>query len=185
MIFKYINHCINVILHRLLILIKEMNQSWLNKQNLKIIARYETIPFFEKKAKIVLTNQTYLGKYCSFNGIVIKGGGKVIIGSHFHSGEDILIITQNHNYDKGTKLPYDDKNIYKDVIIEDNVWIGSRVIILGGVSIGEGAIIQAGSVITQDIPKYAIAGGHPAKPFAYRDIEHYKKLKKEGKFLTV
>jgi acetyltransferase-like isoleucine patch superfamily enzyme len=56
------------------------------------------------------------------------------------------------------------------------------VIVLGGVSIGEGAIIQAGSVVVKDIPKYAIAGGHPCKVFKYRDIEHYEKLKKERKF---
>jgi len=67
-------------------------------------------------------------------------------------------------------------------LIEDNVWLGHRVIILGGVTIGEGAIIQAGSVVVKDIPKYAIAGGHPAKVFKYRDIKHYNRLKKEKKF---
>lgn len=56
------------------------------------------------------------------------------------------------------------------------------MIILGGVEIGEGAIIQAGSMVCQNIPPYSIAGGHPAKPFKTRDIEHYKKLKAEGKF---
>ena len=57
-----------------------------------------------------------------------------------------------------------------------------RVIVLGGVTIGEGAIIQAGSVVVNDIPKYAIAGGHPAKVFAARDIAHYEELKALGKF---
>lgn len=51
--------------------------------------------------------------------------------------------------------------------------------ILPGVKIGEGAIIQAGSVVVKDIEKYAIAGGHPAKTFKYRDIDHYEKLKQE------
>ncbi|MCQ2964441.1 MAG: acyltransferase, partial [archaeon] len=72
--------------------------------------------------------------------------------------------------------------ISKEVVIEDNVWLGNRVIVLPGVTIGEGAIIQAGSVVVSDIPKCAIAGGHPAKVFKYRDIGHYEKLKKEGKF---
>jgi acetyltransferase-like isoleucine patch superfamily enzyme len=53
---------------------------------------------------------------------------------------------------------------------------------LPGVRIGEGAIIQAGSTVVKDIEKYGIAGGHPAKVFKYRDIDHYEKLKKEGKF---
>ena len=92
------------------------------------------------------------------------------------------MISQNHNFDGGTKIPYDDKYVYKHITIEDQVWLGSRVIVLGGVSIGEGAIIQAGSVVVKDILKYAIAGDHPCKVFKYRDIEHYEKLKKERKF---
>lgn len=55
--------------------------------------------------------------------------------------------------------------------------------VLGGVTIGEGAIIQAGSVVAKDIPKYAIAGGHPAVQFAQRDTERYKKLQKERRFM--
>lgn len=129
-----------------------------------------------------VTENTILGKNVNFNGIKIKGKGKVVIGDNFHCGEDCLIITDVHNYDKGKAIPYDDTYIVKDVIIEDNVWLGDRVIILGGVKIGEGAIIQAGSVVVKDIPKYAVAGGHPAKVFKYRDIEHYEKLKKEEKF---
>lgn len=129
-----------------------------------------------------VTKNTILGKNVNFNGIKIKAKGKVIVGNNFHCGEDCLIITDVHNYDKGKAIPYDDTYIVKDVIIEDNVWLGDRVIILGGVKIGEGAIIQAGSVVVKDIPKYAVAGGHPAKVFKYRDIEHYEKLKKEGKF---
>ena len=66
--------------------------------------------------------------------------------------------------------------------IGDNVWLGNNVIILGGVTIGEGAIIQAGSVVCMDVPACAIAGGHPAKPFKYRDREHYEQMKREGKF---
>ena len=124
---------------------------------------------------------TYLGKNVNFNGMTIGGCGVVRIGDNFHSGKECSIITQNHNYE-GTKIPYDNTYICKDVTIEDNVWLGNRVIILGGVTIGEGAIIQAGSVVVKDVPKYAIAGGHPAKVFKYRDIEHYEYLRKEKKF---
>lgn len=57
------------------------------------------------------------------------------------------------------------------------MWIGSRIIILGGVTLGEGCVIQEGSVMVNSIPKYAIAGGHPAKVFKYRNKEHYQLLK--------
>lgn len=132
--------------------------------------------------RVKVTNNTFLGNNVNFNGINIEGTGKVIIGNNFHSGKDCLIITDIHNYDKGAEIPYDNTYIKKDVIIEDNVWIGSRVIILGGVTIGEGAIIQAGSVVVKSIPACAIAGGHPARVFNHRDVEHYNQLKIKEKF---
>ncbi len=127
------------------------------------------------------TKKTFLGKNVNFNGMKIMGCGKVIIGDNFHSGTECQIISEIHNYE-GSKIPYDETYICKDVVIEDNVWLGNRVIVLGGVTIGEGAIIQAGSVVVGSIPKYAIAGGHPARVFSKRDIDHYERLKKEGKF---
>ncbi len=130
----------------------------------------------------IVSNKTILGKNINFNGIRISGCGNVIIEDNFHSGKNCLIITQNHNYE-GTKIPYDETYICKDIHIEENVWIGDRVIILGGITIGEGAIIQAGSVIVGDIPKYAIAGGHPATVFSNRNIEHYQNLKQKKLFL--
>jgi len=129
-----------------------------------------------------VTKNSYLGSNVNFNGMQITGGGKVTIGDNFHSGPDCLFICQNHNFDSGDAIPYDSTYVYKDINIDDNVWLGSRVIVLGGVTIGEGAIIQAGSCVVGDIPAYAIAGGHPAKVFSHRNIEHYKKLKAEGKF---
>lgn len=129
-----------------------------------------------------MTKNTFLGKNVNFNGLVISGRGRVEIGDNFHSGTECMFICQNHNFDSGNAIPYDNTYILKDICIEDNVWLGNRVIVLGGVTIGEGAIIQAGSCVVDDIPACAIAGGHPAKVFASRDVEHYKRLKLEGKF---
>ncbi len=128
-----------------------------------------------------LTKRTELGKNVNFNGMIIVGGGGVKIGDNFHSGRGCKIITSFHNYE-GTKIPYDETYIHRDVVIEDNVWLGDQVMILGGATIGEGAIIQAGSVVIKDIPKYGIAGGHPAMVFKYRDKEHYEALKTKGAF---
>lgn len=122
------------------------------------------------------------GRNNHFNGCKILGKGRVKIGDNFHSAENLIILTTYHNY-KGNALPYDHSMINKDVIIGDNVWIGLNVIILGGVSIGEGAIIQAGSVVSKDIEPLGIAGGNPAKIFKYRDFEHYSNLKVQNKYL--
>ena len=124
---------------------------------------------------------TKMESNCHFNGMFISGNGKVVIGNNFHSGKNIRILTTFHNW-KGEALPYDETSYSKDVIIKDNVWLGESVIILGGVTIGEGAIIQAGSVVCKDVPPLALAGGHPAVPFKFRDKEQYFRLKQEGKF---
>ena len=181
MTFSFIKKLLNVIKAHSDKIIEKIKLALVVEKNLGKIASYKSKPKINS-SNVRLSKRTYLGKNCHFNGLRIIGGGKVVIGDNFHSGTDIIIITQNHNYNKGEAIPYDSKRIYKDVIIKDNVWIGSRVTILGGIRIGEGAIIQAGSVVAIDIPKYAIAGGHPAEPFDYRDIKHYEKLKKEGKF---
>lgn len=129
-----------------------------------------------------VNKNTVLGKNVNFNGMEIRGQGHVTIGDNFHSGRDCVMITHVHNFDHGHAIPYDDTYIQKDIKIEDNVWLGDQVMILGGVTLGEGCIIQAGSVVVSDIPKYGIAGGHPAKVFKQRNIEHYERLKREGKF---
>jgi chloramphenicol O-acetyltransferase type B len=129
-----------------------------------------------------LSRNTYLGKNPNFNGLVVNGIGKVVIGDNFHSGTGCLIITSIHNYDFGKRIPYDETHIEKPVTIEDNVWLGDRVTILGKVTIGEGAIIQAGAVVVKDVQAGAIVGGNPAKVFKYRDMEHYNRLKNEKMF---
>lgn len=127
------------------------------------------------------TRNTHLGHNCHFNGMQIKGGGKVVIGDNFHSGQSCLFLTDTHNY-LGETIPYDHTIIRKPIVIEDNVWLGDRVIVLGGVTIHEGAIVQAGSVVVRDVEKGAIVGGHPAQVFKYRDLTHYEEKKAKGLF---
>ena len=129
-----------------------------------------------------LTSNTILGKNPNFNGMKILGTGKVTIGDNLHSGTGCEIITSYHNYDKGKAIPYDDTFIVKNVTIGDNVWVGNRVTILGGVNIGQGAIIQACALVFEDVPDFAIVGGNPAKIIKYRDKIHYNNLKKQNLF---
>lgn len=67
------------------------------------------------------------------------------------------------------------------VVIGENVWVGSSAIILPGITIGEGAVVGAGSVVTKDVPAFAVVGGNPTKVLKYRDIERYNKLKLQDK----
>ena len=108
------------------------------------------------------------------------GSGNFYIGRNTQIGPLLVVATDNHNY-KGDAIPFDKKAVLKDVRIGENCWIGLNVTLLPGTTIGEGAIIQAGSVVHGEIPPLAIAGGNPAKVFTYRDKEHYEKLKAEDK----
>lgn len=132
-------------------------------------------------SKSNVNSNTIIDDNVTINGLEVSGYGKLYIGSNCQIAKECLILTQNHNIESDL-LPFGKDNILKEVYIEENVWIGQRVTILPGVRIGEGAVIQAGSTVVKDIPKYAIAGGHPAKVFKYRDKDHYCKLKKEGKY---
>ena len=128
------------------------------------------------------TRQCRFGDNCNFNGMTVLGKGRVSFGNNFHSGENCRIITQNHNFDHGTAIPYDGTYVLKDIVVGDNVWFGDSVMVVGNVTIGEGAIIGAGAVVTKDVPSGAIMGGNPARLIRYRDMEHYNRLKAEGSF---
>lgn len=86
--------------------------------------------------------------------------------------------TANHYYDGVDlrMLPYDQRVICKPITIAENCWIGTQVIILPGVTVNEGAVIGAGSVVSKDIPSYAVVCGNPAKIVKYRSAEIYSNL---------
>lgn len=99
-----------------------------------------------------------LGRFCCI-------GYDCIIGPPEHPVEYIFThpCTYSNKYEYIKHNSYE-KFIDKDgPIIEDNVWIGARAIILNGVKIGEGSVVAANSVVTKDVPPYSIAGGVPAK----------------------
>ena len=127
--------------------------------------------------------KTSVKNNCHFNGTVVNGVGRLLIGNHFHSGTEILIITSSHNYKSEKLLPYDHSEIIGDVIIGDCVWLGSRVILLPGTKLGDGVVVQAGSVVHGKIPDCAVIGGNPAKILFYRNKSSFEKLYKENMFL--
>ena len=77
---------------------------------------------------------------------------------------NVIVTNENHGMNPESSVPYmDQKLIAKDVSIGEGSWIGEKVCILSGVSIGKKCIIGAGSVVTKSIPSYSIAAGNPAK----------------------
>ncbi len=97
-------------------------------------------------------------------GISCEINGDVTIGNDVMMGPEVVIYTSGHRFDR-TDIPMCKQgfNSPKEVVIEDDVWLGRRVIIMPGVHIGEGSVIGAGAVVTKDIPEYSVAVGVPAK----------------------
>lgn len=90
--------------------------------------------------------------------------GKITIGNNVMMGRECYIYTTNHCHDS-LDIPMIEQGYEKEreVIIDDDVWIGSRVTILPGVHVYQGAIIGASAVVTKDVEKYSIVAGNPAQ----------------------
>jgi len=121
-----------------------------------------------------------IGVFTRINGpIVIKGSEKCVIGKYCAFGDGIRIITNSHNLCKANiqgsldrRHSFGDSFVSKGpVVIGNNVWIGDAAIILSGVNISDGAVIGAGSVVTRDIPPFAVAVGNPARVIKKRFSE--------------
>jgi maltose O-acetyltransferase len=95
--------------------------------------------------------------------------GPIKLGEDVMMGPEVMIIAVNHNYsDMSRPMRMQGSRADSPVILGDDVWIGSRAIILPGRRIGNGAIVGAGSVVTRDVPPYSVVAGNPAKIIKYR-----------------
>ena len=138
---------------------------------------------------VTIGNDVYIGPHalflCTESQIFI--GNKVLFGPHVTiiGGDHRITDVGRFIYDVVDKHPEDDQ----DVHIEDDVWIGTNTTLLKGVTVGRGAVVAAGALVTKDVPPYAIVGGVPAKVLKYRFTpeqiqEHERQLYAEDKRLT-
>ena len=94
--------------------------------------------------------------------------GYIEIGNHVMMGPRVSLLSENHNFGNIEKPMKEQGVERKTIVIKDDVWIGSGVIILAGVTIGKGVIIAAGAVVTKDIEDNCIVAGVPAKTIKKR-----------------
>lgn len=108
---------------------------------------------FDCAKNLVIGRNTVINAKCRLDN---RGG--IVIGENVSISQEVLILTADHDVAAadfaGRSLP---------VHIEDYVWIGTRAVILPGVTIGKGALIAAGAVVTKDVIPYAVVAGVPAK----------------------
>lgn len=95
--------------------------------------------------------------------------GPISLGSDVMMGPEVVIYTSGHAHDRiDIPMRLQGASEIKPVSIGNDVWIGRRVMIMPGVTIGNGVIIGAGAVVTKDVPDYAVVGGVPARILRYR-----------------
>ena len=89
--------------------------------------------------------------------------GPVIIGKNVMIGPELVVYTRNHETSR-TDIPMMEQGgtEFRKVVIEDDVWIGRRVLVLPGVTIRKGCIVGAGAVVTKTFPEYSVIAGNPA-----------------------
>jgi acetyltransferase-like isoleucine patch superfamily enzyme len=89
--------------------------------------------------------------------------GKITIGNNVMLAPRVSVYAENHVFDHPELLIRDQGVEKKEVIIEDDCWIAANSIILAGVTIGQGSVVAAGSVVTENVPAYSVVAGVPAK----------------------
>lgn len=101
-------------------------------------------------------------------GCVIHAGGGIQIGTNVLIGPGVVLYSQNHCYKDGN-VPISYQGWHSEkVIIEDDVWLCARAIVLPGVRVATGTVVAAGAVVTHDTEAYSICAGVPAKAIAHR-----------------
>ncbi len=114
----------------------------------------------ENAASLTIGDNTYIGE---FNNIRVAGG-RISIGKNCLISQHITMVSSNHVLSSDKLIveqPWSTSNNF--IIVEDGVWIGANSVILPGVTIGKGAVIAAGSIVTHDVAPMTIAAGNPAK----------------------
>lgn len=112
----------------------------------------------EPGAGVWIGDGTYIGPRC-----VLGAGGGIRIGRRVLFGAGVQVLAEDHEF-QDPDQPITAQGVRRrGITIEDDAWIGNSAIVLDGVTIGKGAVVGAGSVVTRDVPAGAIAAGNPAR----------------------
>ena len=116
---------------------------------------------------ITIGERTSINEYNNLR----AAGGDIKIGSYCQIAQFCTLVTTNHTTETAKYMRDAPLNISKaSITIEDDVWIGANSVILPGVTIGRGAVIGAGFVVTKDVAPYTICAGNPARSLRVRSL---------------
>lgn len=130
---------------------------WLKAIATKCGKNIDVDKFARFTPELQIGDNSGIGNYCELN-------GPITIGNDVMMGPEVVMYTTRHN-DERIDIPmrYQGMKERLPIVIGNDVWIGRRVIIMPGITIGDGVIIGAGAVVTKDVPPYCVVGGVPAR----------------------
>ena len=108
---------------------------------------------------VAIGRGTTIGRNC-----LLDSRGGITLGRDVNVSSFVLLITGTHDVQSGDAFA----DSYAPIVVGDRAWIATRATVLGGVTIGEGAVVAAGAVVTRDVEPFSIVGGVPARPIAAR-----------------
>lgn len=119
----------------------------------------------------MLRGHLEIGNHVLVNHGCYLSGGKaaVVIGNDVLLAPNVAIISEMHRYDDPNRLIRKQGNVRAPVVVESDVWIGANAVVLPGVRIGQGAVIGANAVVSQDVAPYTMVGGVPARVIRRRE----------------
>jgi acetyltransferase-like isoleucine patch superfamily enzyme len=118
------------------------------------------------RAEVTVGPQTYIGHRCLF-----YGHNGIQVGRDVLLANDVQLICGNHTFARRDIPIRAQPPQGAPIVIEDDVWLGASVIVLGGVTVGQGSVVGAGAVVTRSLPPYSIARGVPAAVVGVRGEE--------------
>ena len=125
---------------------------------------YQT--YMRNMKKIFIGDNVWINRGCRFFASFHVKDAKIVIGNNVAIGPNVTIFGAGHDYSK-LLLP----DTAATVQIEDDVWIGGNATVLQGVTIGKGAVVAAGAVVSKNVEPYSVVAGVPAKKIKKRIIE--------------
>ena len=116
------------------------------------------------------SSQLIIGSRCSFNHNVLIGaaGGSILIGNDVLIGPNVVLRASDHVFSSAEVPIRDQGHSPGRIVIGDDVWLAANVVITSGVTIGNGCVVGAGSIVTRDLPAMSVCVGNPARPIRSR-----------------
>lgn len=137
-----------------------------------IMRKFDTSSSIRRNVDLRSPQRISIGAHCNINKhCILDGRGILTIGNNVDIAQDVFIWTEQHDYNSPN---YD--SIVASVVIHDYVWLASRSTILPGVTVGKGAVVASGAVVTKDVPDYMVVAGVPAKIIGERNRDLKYKL---------